>query len=131
VALVLIVDDEFGVAAVLEAVLEDAGHQVIIAMNGRVGLDKLAAPLPAGAAASRTLPDLILLDYMMPELNGAGFLRALRARDEYRHIPVLMMSSVDEATLREQCAGCAAYLRKPFELDELMAVVAGLLERAG
>jgi CheY-like chemotaxis protein len=73
-------------------------------MNGRVGLDRLAALLPAGAAASRTLPDLILLDYMAPELNSAGFLRAMRARDEYRHIPVLMMSSVDEATLREQCS---------------------------
>jgi CheY-like chemotaxis protein len=65
---------------------------------------------------------------MVPELNSAGFLRAMRARDEYRHIPVLMMSSVDEATLREQCSRLR---RLPVQADELMAVVTGLVGGAG
>ena len=62
VALILVVDDEFSVAEVLESVLADAGHEVITAINGRQGLERLG----------ERPPDLVLLDFMMPIMDGSG-----------------------------------------------------------
>ena len=67
-ALILVVDDEFSVAEVLESILVDVGHEVVTAANGRQGLER---------AEERT-PDVVLLDFMMPILGGASMLHALR-----------------------------------------------------
>ncbi len=120
-ATVLVVDDEFGVAELIEMALEDEGHRVVAAVNGRHGLERLA----------ETAPDLVLLDYMMPILDGPGMLRAMRANPALRGIPVVLMTSLDEATARRECEGYAAFLRKPFRIELLARTVAEVLGRAG
>jgi CheY-like chemotaxis protein len=110
---VLVVDDEFGVAEVLEAILEDEGYRVVTAINGRQGLER----------AAETQPDLIMLDVMMPIMDGAATLLALRADGRFSRVPVILMSSLDEATARETCRGYQAFLRKPFRITQLLALL--------
>ncbi|KMO42171.1 histidine kinase [Methylobacterium tarhaniae] len=120
-ATVLIVDDEFGIAELLDAVLSDDGHKVVTAANGRQGL--------ARVAASR--PDLIFLDFMMPVMDGPAMLAALVADPETCGIPVVLMSSMPEETVRERASGHAAFLRKPFRLKQVRDLVEGLLAGRG
>ncbi|MGX7707630.1 response regulator [Methylobacterium sp. Gmos1] len=116
-ATVLIVDDEFGIAELLDAVLSDDGHTVVTAANGRQGLARVAAGRP----------DLIFLDFMMPVMDGPAMLAALKADPETRGIPVVLMSSMPEHTVRERASGHAAFLRKPFRLRQVHDLVAALL----
>ncbi|UGB37048.1 response regulator [Frateuria soli] len=115
---VLVVDDEFGVAEVLEAILQDEGYRVVTAINGRQGLER----------AAETPPDLIMLDLMMPIMGGAATLAALRAEPRFRQVPVILMSSLDEATARESCSGFQAFLRKPFRIAEMLPVLERLVD---
>jgi CheY-like chemotaxis protein len=117
-ATVLVVDDEFGVGEVLDTILTDAGHRVLTAINGKQGLARLA----------ETTPDVILLDFMMPLLDGPGMLRAMAADPAHRDIPVIMMSSVDEDTVAGKCDRHVAFLRKPFRTRQVLDLVARALE---
>ena len=117
-ATVLVVDDEFGIAELIEAVLEDEGHRVLTASNGRQGLEALAGERP----------DLVFLDYMMPVLDGAGMLRGMAAEPSLGAIPVVMMSSMPEAAVAERCAGYAGFMRKPFRIAEVVALVERLID---
>ena len=111
---ILVVEDEFGIAEVLEAALVDAGHEVFIAINGRQGLERLA---------ERPL-ELVLLDFMMPVLDGPGMLRVMRADPQYRGIPVIVMSSLPETTVAEVANGMySGFLRKPFKLQAVIEMV--------
>lgn len=116
-ATVLIVDDEFGIAELLDAVLSDDGHTVVTAANGRQGLARVAA----------ARPDLIFLDFMMPVMDGPAMLAALVDDPETSGIPVVLMSSMPEATVRERASGHAAFLRKPFRIRQVHDLVAALL----
>lgn len=116
-ATVLVVEDEFGIAELLDAVLTEQGHRVVIAMNGRDGLELLASERPA----------LVLSDYMMPVMDGATMLAGIRADAASRGIPVVMMSSMPEAAVAQRCAGYTAFLHKPFKLFELLDVVERVL----
>jgi len=116
-ATVLVVEDEFGIAELLDAVLTEEGYQVVTAMNGRDGLDLLA----------RERPVLVLSDYMMPVMDGASLLARIRADPALQGIPVVMMSSMPEAAVAQRCAGYTAFLRKPFKLFELLDVVGRVL----
>ena len=120
-ATVLVVDDEFGIAELFEAILVDAGHTVLAAINGRQGLDIIA----------RTRPDLIFLDYMMPVMTGAAMLQALNADPTLRGIPVVLMSSLPEAALSKQAPGYVAFMRKPFKVDQVMELARRLVGHAG
>lgn len=111
---VLVVDDEFGVAEVLEAMLEDEGYRVVTAINGRQGLTRLAESAPVA----------VMLDYMMPIMNGADMLAAMRSDPAFADTPVIMMSSLDEATIREACKGYTMFLRKPFRMASVVAAMA-------
>lgn len=66
-------------------------------------------------------PDVILLDFMMPILDGAGMLRAMAAEPSYQLIPVIMMSSIEENVVAEKCSGYVAFLHKPSELSQCCA----------
>jgi CheY-like chemotaxis protein len=114
---VLVVDDEFGIVGVLETILIDEGYRVLTACNGKQGLARLAAETP----------DLVLLDFMMPILGGAEMLAAMAAEPAYRHIPVIMISSLAENVLAEKCTGYDAYLRKPFRATALLGTIARVL----
>lgn len=117
-AAVLIVEDEFAIADLLEMVLTDEGYCVLHAANGRQGLERLA---------EGPRPDLVITDYMMPILNGAGLLQAMRETDGHRDIPCIVMSSMPEANVRERIGDYAAFLRKPFQLAALVRMVESVL----
>jgi CheY-like chemotaxis protein len=116
---ILVVDDEAVTVDVLTAVLADAGLRVIGAANGRDALAKL----------ERTKPDLVLLDYMMPVLDGSETLKAIRQSDGNSQVPIVMMSGIPESMVKRRSRGYDAFLRKPFSLDELMSAVNRLLQR--
>ncbi len=109
-ATVLVVDDEFGIAELFEAILSEAGHQVMTAINGKQGLEVIA----------RTRPDVIFLDYMMPVMNGAAMREAMIADPALREIPVVLMSSLPEASLAGLMPAYAAFLRKPFKVGQVV-----------
>jgi CheY-like chemotaxis protein len=96
-ATVLVVEDEFGIADP-EAVLDDEGHSILMAANGKLGLEMLA----------QERPHLVFLDYMMPVMDGASMLRSMTADPSFRDIPVVMMSSLPEATGAKRCHGYTA-----------------------
>ena len=116
-ALVLVVEDEFGITELLDAVLTEEGHRVLTAMNGKQGLEMLAAERP----------DLIFTDYMMPVMDGAAMLGAIAADPGLRDIPVVVMSSMPEMTIAERCSGYVTFIRKPFRLFQLLDVVERVL----
>ncbi len=120
-ATVLIVEDEFAIADLLEMALTDEGYRVLTAANGRQGLDRLAAG---------PRPDLVITDYMMPVLDGAGMLRAMRATEAHRDVPCIVMSAVPEANVRERLGGYAAFVRKPFRIAAVVQLVATVLGTA-
>jgi CheY-like chemotaxis protein len=111
---ILVVDDEFGVGEVLHTILTDEGYRVLTAINGKQGLARVA----------ETTPDLVLLDYMMPILDGPGMLRAMAMDPVQQGIPVIMMSSLDEDTVAEKCEGHVGFLRKPFRIRHVIDIVA-------
>jgi CheY-like chemotaxis protein len=117
---ILVVDDEFGIAEVLESALVDAGHEVFIAINGRQGLERL----------HERSPQLVLLDFMMPVLDGPGMLREMRVDPEYHEVPVIVMSSLPEAAVAEVAGGMyAGFLRKPFKLQAVIEMVDRVLTK--
>lgn len=115
---ILVVEDEFGAADVLMTALEDEGYRVIVAANGRQGLERLA----------EVRPHLIVSDYMMPIMDGAAMARAVREDPEFRHIPIIITSAVGEAQVRLRFAGFNAFLRKPFRVHDLLELVKKLLK---
>ena len=115
----LIVDDEFAIADLLEMVLVDEGYQVLKAGNGQQGLQRLA---------EGPRPDLVISDFMMPVLDGVGLMRAMRANASQRDIPCIVMSSMPEENLRSRIDGYAGFVRKPFQLDEVIELVATVLK---
>ena len=120
-ATVLVVDDEFGVAELFDAILTDEGYRVLTAINGRHGLELLA----------QERPDLMFLDYMMPVMDGAAMLRAIASDPALPGIPVVMMSSMPEATVAERCSGYVTFLRKPFKIAQVVALAEQLLGASG
>ena len=118
-ATVLVVDDEPLIAMALEAALEDAGHAVSTAANGRQGLERLAeAPRP----------DLVLLDMMMPVMNGPAMLAAMADDPELAGIPVVVLSSLPEGAIRARVGeGVAAILLKPCTAEQVLDAIAGAL----
>jgi CheY-like chemotaxis protein len=119
VAVVLVVDDEYGIANLLEDVLRDEGHSVVTASNGRQALERMATERP----------DLIVADYMMPVMDGAALLAALAANPNLKDIPVILASSLPEATVSERCTGYTIFLRKPFRIFDVLDLVARLVPR--
>jgi CheY-like chemotaxis protein len=121
-ATILVVEDEFGIAEVLESVLVEAGHDVVTAINGKQGLERL----------TEKPPQLVLLDFMMPVLDGPGMLRAMKHDPEYRAIPTVIMSSLPESVVAEAACGLySGFLRKPFKLHAVIELINRVLNAAG
>lgn len=112
-AKILIVDDEFGLADVVSEILSESGYEVSVAINGRLGL----------ACLEKQRPDLVLLDIMMPVLDGIGMLRAMRANPDFASIPVIMMTAVPEALPKEKPALFQSALSKPFTPKALFSAI--------
>jgi len=116
-AIVLVVDDEYGITNLLEDVLSDEGHRVLTATNGQQALERLA----------EERPDAVLTDYMMPVMDGAALIKAMADDPNLKQIPVAVMSSVPEATVRENCPAFAVHVPKPFKIYAVIDVVADLV----
>jgi CheY-like chemotaxis protein len=114
---ILVVDDEPLIAMALEAALEDVGYEVVTAANGRQGLERLA----------EARVDLVLLDMMMPVMSGPAMLAAMAAHPEQSGIPVIILSSLPEATIRNRTDGVAAIIRKPYTADQVLGEIAKAL----
>lgn len=115
---VLIVDDEFSNLEALELILTEEGYAVSVASDGRQALEKIEA----------SAPDLILTDHMMPVMNGAQLIKALRSDPRHAGIPILLMSGAPESMLRPLVTAYDGFLRKPFDIDTLLEQVESLLE---
>jgi CheY-like chemotaxis protein len=114
---VLVVDDEVGAAEVLVLILEEEGYRASCAVNGRAGLDKVR----------QMVPDLVIVDYMMPVMDGAQFVRELRADPRLAQVKIVIHSGLPEAAIRERVEGYDAFLRKPYNVNVLLELLARLL----
>jgi CheY-like chemotaxis protein len=110
---ILIVDDESGVLEVLEYILTDLGYSVALAVNGRDAFVRIG----------EKVPDLILLDYMMPVMDGGAVLKALKENIQYRDIPVVLTSALSEQNIKAVCGGYDAFLRKPYRFEQLLGAI--------
>lgn len=117
---VLVVEDESGIAELLDAVLTDEGYRVLTGSNGRQGLEVL----------TKEHVDLVFLDFMMPVMDGAGMLRRMSSEASLRDIPVVLMSSLPEAAVAERCSGYAAFLRKPFRIVDAVTMTERLIGKS-
>jgi DNA-binding response OmpR family regulator len=117
---ILVVDDEERLVALLEAYLKKEGFRVVTAGNGK----------QAGEAARREKPDLIVLDIMMPEMDGLEFLKEHRRRAE---TPVILLTArvEDDDRVVGLELGADDYLTKPFRPRELLARIRAVLRRSG
>lgn len=115
---ILVVDDEVDVVKVLKRRLEDQKFEVITAFDGDEGLEK----------TKTEKPDLIILDIMMPMIDGYTFVRELKANQDTAHIPVIVLTAKGNG-LKElfQVEGIRDYVTKPYEIDQLMAKVSAYL----
>jgi CheY-like chemotaxis protein len=114
---ILVVDDEVGSAEVLCLILGEEGYQAFGAVNGRLALDK----------AREVCPDIVIVDYMMPLMDGAEFVTELRRDPQLAHAKVVINSGLPEAAVRERFDAFDAFLRKPYVVDVLLALIARLL----
>jgi DNA-binding response OmpR family regulator len=120
---ILIADDEPNIVLSLEFLLQEAGHNVQIARDGQEVLDAL----------ERQVPDLILLDVMLPRVSGFDVCQRIRANPAWRGIRIVMLSAKGREieVAKGLALGADAYVTKPFAIKDLMAQVARQLGRAG
>ena len=117
---ILIVDDEEDIIEILQFVLEAQGYECITAMDGEEGL----------RLAKEILPDLIILDVMMPKINGYKISRLLKYDAKYKNIPILMItarSQEEDKNIGEE-TGVDEYITKPFQVDYVLQKVKNYLE---
>mgnify|MGYP001564183146 FL=1 len=119
-ARVLVVDDEPDLIRILEFGLRAAGYQVDIAADGQEGLKK----------ARELRPDIILLDLMLPKLDGYKVCRLLKFDERYRHIPIIILSARtqegDQALAKEM--GANRFITKPYEFSEILSHIEALVK---
>ncbi|MDH5543969.1 MAG: response regulator [Gammaproteobacteria bacterium] len=118
-AIILLVDDSNTEIHVFSRMLEKHGHTVLIAKNGHEAL----------TVAAQYLPDLILMDIVMPEMDGFQATRRLRGQASTAHIPIAMLSAKDQQTdhIWAERQGAQAYIVKPVEEQVLIAEIERLL----
>lgn len=116
---VLLVDDEEIILKTIGMRLEAAGYEVLVAMDGKEGLEK----------ARLTHPDLVILDLMLPNLDGYHVCKLLKGDTRYQKIPIILLTArvaeKDEKLGYE--SGADAYLRKPFQTQELLGTIEKLI----
>ena len=119
---ILIVDDEPNIVAALEYLLQRSGYEVLLAQHGEAALKQI----------EQHLPDLVLLDVMMPLKSGYEVCQHLRERAEWQHIKIIMLSAKGrEAEVNKGLSlGADFYFTKPFSNEALVAKIDELLESA-
>ncbi len=119
---ILIVDDEPGVIDFLAKALTAVGYDVISAGNGATGLNK----------AQQESPDLIILDVMLPDINGFSICGVLKGNEKYKSIPVIILTGRDEANdqIFDEAYKPEAFLNKPFDFDHLLGIIQKFVGKA-
>lgn len=122
---ILIVDDEPNIVISLEYLMRREGWETTVAADGEAALDALEK--------SKAPPDLVVLDVMLPKLNGFEVCRRIRAEARWRTLPILMLTAKgrDTEVAKGLGLGADAYVTKPFSTKDLVAQVRDLLRRAG
>ena len=120
--LILIAEDDPGIRVAVSDYLELLGYSVLAAENGEQALSML----------EKYHPHLLVSDVRMPKKNGYELLKSIRQLPEYRLLPVILLTECGEKTerIRGYQVGCDIYLPKPFDMEELGAVIRNLLERS-
>ena len=118
---VLIVEDDFSLAENLAALLKTKGFEVSVAVDGQAGLEK----------AQAMMPDIVLLDIMIPRVSGFEVCRRLRSNDKTKNIKILMTTGLDRMADVEKAfsAGAADYLVKPFDGERLFKKISKVLKQ--
>ncbi|HUI31922.1 MAG TPA: response regulator [Candidatus Acidoferrales bacterium] len=118
---ILVVEDNEEIAALLKFKLTHSGYQVVQAENGKAGLE----------VAKRSRPDLIILDVMMPIMNGLEMMKALKSDEALKAIPVIILTALsNESEIVEGLdLGADDYITKPFRVQEFAARVGAVLAR--
>ena len=117
---ILIVDDQKDIVELIRFKLENEGFECLVAFDGEEGLQK----------AKKEDPDLILMDIMMPKINGYQVCRLLKSDENYKNIPIIMLSAKDQESDKfwGKESGADDYITKPFEFEELFQKIQGYLE---
>jgi len=120
-ARILIVDDSPSQLLGIQRIVEKLGHETITATDGAAGVE----------AAKASLPDLVLMDVVMPNLNGFQATRTLKREPTTQNIPVILVTTKDQDTDRMwgMRQGARAYITKPFSEDELSEVIERVFSR--
>ena len=118
---ILVVDDEPSIVRLMEFILARQGHEMLVAVNGEEALQKVRSEQP----------DLVLLDIMMPRIDGYEVARTLRADAETAGMPIIMLSAKaqEEDIQKGIDVGVNEYITKPFSPEHLVHVVADYLQR--
>lgn len=118
---VLVMEDEDALATLLSYNLEKEGYRVVVASDGEEGMLQI----------EERLPDLVLLDWMLPKLSGIEVCRRIRGRPETRNMPIIMLTARGEESdrIRGLDTGADDYLTKPFSMSELIARIRAVLRR--
>jgi DNA-binding response OmpR family regulator len=118
---ILIVDDEVDLVETVRFPLEMDGFNVLVSYNGEDALNK----------ARKESPDLIILDLMLPKLDGYKVCRLLKFDEKYKHIPILMLTAKtqEKDKILGMETGADEYITKPFEMDELLEKVKTYLNK--
>lgn len=116
---ILVIDDEEDILKLLKIRLEQENFNIITASDGDVGVK----------AAEQEVPDLIILDIMMPKMDGYSCLKEIRGLPKTKDIPVLMLSGKEEEKVRDLFAfqKISGYIEKPFELDDIVTKIKEIL----
>ena len=118
---ILVVDDEKDIADTLRFRLEANGYEVVTAYDGQDGLNK----------AKTVSPDLIVLDLMLPKIDGYKVCRMLKFDETYKHIPIILFTARVQESDRQTGVkvGADAYITKPFDATVLLAKIKELLKQ--
>lgn len=116
-AKILIVDDDKKITMLLERFLSTHGHRV-------VSLNQSSKTIQA---ANEFIPDIFILDIMMPHPDGYTLCKLLRANPKFAHTPILIITALDNSNSKAATFGANDYLTKPFDLDELLVRIDSLL----
>jgi CheY-like chemotaxis protein len=113
---ILVVEDDVRNIFALSSVLEPLGGSVLIARNGREALNRLA---------SKPLPDIVLMDIMMPEMDGFEAMQHIRQNPELRDLPIIALTAKAMPDDQQRClaAGANDYITKPIDVDKLVSLI--------
>jgi CheY-like chemotaxis protein len=113
---VLVVEDDVRNIFALSSVLEPLGGNIVIARNGREALTRLAA---------KPVPDIVLMDIMMPEMDGITAMQEIRKKPELRDLPIIALTAKAMPDDQQRClaAGANDYITKPIDVDKLVSLI--------